>query len=88
MPRQIIWIAISVLVALGACSKRSASEVEIAPDTDIFLVDTRQDGDLIILGDPVNVTDRPGYDNQPSFLPDGSGFLYSAITDRQADTYR
>ena len=88
MPRQIIWIAISLLVALGACSKRSALEVESAPDTDIFLVDTRHDGDLIILGDPVNVTDRPGYDNQPSFLPDGSGFLYSAITDRQADTYR
>ncbi|MGH2568555.1 MAG: hypothetical protein ACRDGA_09465, partial [Bacteroidota bacterium] len=27
----------------------------------------------------MNTTNRTGYDNQPSFLPDGSGILYTAI---------
>jgi hypothetical protein len=83
-----ICIAIFLLAGVGACSRQTGSEAEVTPDTDIFLVDTRLDGDSIILGDPVNVTRRPGYDNQPNFLPDGSGFLYSVITDQQADTYR
>jgi len=37
----------------------------------------------------VNVTHRPGYDNQPSFLPGGRSFLYTVIgDDAQADIYR
>ncbi len=41
------------------------------------------------VGTPINVTQRPGYDNQPAFLPDGSGFWYTAIgADAQADIYR
>jgi Tol biopolymer transport system component len=79
---------IFLLAGIGACSRQSGSEVEVAPDTDIFLVNTRLVGDTIVLDDPVNVTRRPGYDNQPSFLPDGSGFLYSVIDDQQSDTYR
>jgi hypothetical protein len=38
--------------------------------------------------DPVNVTRRPGYDNQPSFLPDGSAFRYTLIdASGQADIW-
>ncbi|HYR31114.1 MAG TPA: hypothetical protein VEO93_04280 [Gemmatimonadales bacterium] len=41
------------------------------------------------LGPPVNVTHRPGYDNQPCFLPGGHAFLYTVIgDDAQADIYR
>lgn len=32
----------------------------------------------IIIGTPVNATDRQGYDNQPAFTTDGDGFLYSS----------
>ena len=88
MRKLTICITIFLLAGIGACSRQTGSEVEAAPDTDIFLVSTRWDGDSIVLDDPVNVTRRPGYDNQPSFLPDGSGFLYSVIDDQQADTYR
>jgi Tol biopolymer transport system component len=36
-----------------------------------------------------NVTNRPGYDNQPFFLPDGSAFWYTVIDDAgQADIWR
>ena len=40
-----------------------------------------------LYGPPRNVTNRAGYDNQPLFLPDESGFLFTAFIDRQADTY-
>jgi len=41
------------------------------------------------VGPPVNVTHRPGYDNQPCFLPGGRAFLYTVIgADAQADIYR
>ncbi len=64
------------------------------PATDIFVASLRTvtgtDGvrhwDV---GTPINVTHRPGYDNQPAFLPDGSGFWYTVIgADAQADIYR
>ena len=34
-----------------------------------------------------NITNRNGYDNQPSFSADGRGVLYTSIRDGQADTY-
>ena len=40
--------------------------------TDIYLVDLTRD-DNVRFGTPVNVTNRAGYDNQPSFTPDGQG---------------
>jgi hypothetical protein len=60
-----------------------------APNTDVFLAPLSRVGDSLIVGGAVNVTHRPGYDNQPSFLPDGSGFLYTAVgDDGQADIWR
>jgi len=42
------------------------------------------------LGEFANVTGRQGYDNQPYFLPDGSGFWFTVIDDHtgQADIWR
>lgn len=42
------------------------------------------------LGQPVNLTERPGYDNQPAFVPDGSGLWYTAVDvhDGQTDIWR
>jgi len=59
------------------------------PATDICLADLRLADGRISVGAPVNVTARPGYDNQPYFLPDGRAFLYTSIrADSQADIYR
>lgn len=39
-------------------------------------------------GQPVNLTARPGYDNQPHFTPDGAAILYTRIdSTEQADIY-
>lgn len=62
---------------------------EPPPDTDIYLARLQDEGPGPRLVDARNVTARPGYDNQPHFLPDGSGFLYTAVDDAgQADTWR
>ncbi len=58
------------------------------PDTDIWLMEIKTTKDVFSVSDPINITDRPGYDNQPEFLSDGSGILYTSIReDGQADIY-
>src|SRR5690242_7351918 len=77
-------IATLVLAALQV-----ATPAQGPPGTDIWVADLTMHGGRATIGKPVNVTARPGYDNQPAFLPDGSGFLYTRIgADRQADIWR
>jgi dipeptidyl aminopeptidase/acylaminoacyl peptidase len=59
------------------------------PSTDIFLVDVLKRGSQLALGAPVNITFRPGYDNQPSFTPDGKSLLFTSQRENeQTDIYR
>lgn len=59
------------------------------PNTDIWLVDIKAVKDSITLSNPVNITNRSGYDNQPSFSPDGKYILYTSIRDeKQSDIYK
>lgn len=60
-----------------------------AAGPDIFLASLGRRGDSLLVGPAENVTRRAGYDNQPSFLPDASAILYTAIAgDGQADIWR
>jgi Tol biopolymer transport system component len=60
-----------------------------APSTDIFLAPIKRIRDSIVIGPATNITNRPGYDNQPSFLPNSSGILYTVVgADAQADIWR
>jgi hypothetical protein len=55
--------------------------------SDIFLAPIQIKKRHITAGEPVNITNRPGYDNQPSFTKTG-GILYTSLReDKQADTY-
>ena len=59
------------------------------PDTDIFLAPIKRVGDSLVIGPATNITHRPGYDNQPSFLPNSRGLLYTVVgADAQADIWR
>jgi dipeptidyl aminopeptidase/acylaminoacyl peptidase len=58
------------------------------PGTDIFLLDLSLRGRAVELGKPVRLTDRAGYDNQPTFTPDGRSLLFTAIADGNADIQR
>jgi Tol biopolymer transport system component len=58
------------------------------PETDIFLCTVKKDSSGYIFSTPENITDREGYDNQPSFSPDTKKILYTAVADSlQSDIY-
>ena len=48
------------------------------PATEIWLMDLRRTGSGIHLGNPVNISAHPGYDNQPSFHPKRPILYYSS----------
>jgi WD40 repeat protein len=59
------------------------------PATDIFLAPLSVQNGMPVVGKPVNITHRPGYDNQPSFTPDGRAILFTSVhDDGQSDIYR
>jgi hypothetical protein len=58
------------------------------PDTEIFLAAFNA-ADANPVGRPVNITNSPGYDNQPSFTPDGRAILFTSMRGgTQTDIYR
>lgn len=63
-----------------------AAAQEAGPD--LWLAELRREGGVLTAGAAANLTRRDGYDNQPWFLPDGSGVLYVAEHDGQTDVYR
>lgn len=56
--------------------------------TDIFLAPLSQADGRLRIGPPVHITRRPGYDNQPSFTPDGRALLFSSARDGQTEIMR
>lgn len=63
----------------------AAARVDAVPSTDVYLYQLSRN---FLRRGPrlVNVTNRPGYDNQPAFI--GSAIYYTSIRDGQADIYR
>ncbi|MEX0899106.1 MAG: hypothetical protein WD081_00280 [Gammaproteobacteria bacterium] len=84
----------AVALALLACAPADdeiAADATIASpsETDIWVAELLDSGRRMRVGAPSNATDRPGYDNQPFFLPGGSAFLYTSIdASGQADVWR
>ena len=86
MSKLIRFSGFCLVMSLGA--SRTAAQAA-PPATDIFLAPLRIQRGKPIVGRPVNVTARPGYDNQPSFTPDSRAILFTSVRgDKQADIYR
>ena len=86
-----LLIAFGVLLlpsGIAVAQTPSPSPTPIPLISDIFIIDLKHNQGKIKLGDPVRITSWAGYNNQPSFLPDGQGILYTSIRDKQADIYR
>lgn len=67
--------------ALGAQAAPPATDIYLAP---LAIADGRP-----VIGKPVNVTNHPGYDNQPAFTPDSKSILFTSIREGgQSDIYR
>jgi len=59
------------------------------PDTDVYLVRYDPGRSPAVSGPAVNISRSPGYDNQPSFTPDGAAVLFSSNREGvQTDIYR
>ena len=54
------------------------ASAQAPPGTDVYLVAVKLAGSSMTVGAPKNLTNRPGYDNQPSFAPDGKSLFYTA----------
>lgn len=90
MKRRICALTGSALIILGACvaaGSQTPSPTPTPSASDIFIMDLKSDGKIKV-GQPVKITNWVGYNNQPSFLPDGQSILYTSIRDKQADIYR
>lgn len=56
-------------------------------DTEIYIMDLENQSGRLILKNPVNITKRAGYDNQPFFHPTKTLIYYSSIQDGQSDIW-
>lgn len=66
-----------------------ASTASAQGGTDIYLVELRHAAGQITAAEPVNITNRKGYDNQPAFSRDGKSLFYTVIdSSGQADIFR
>jgi hypothetical protein len=80
----------ALLLMFAACvSAPAQTQTTPAATEDIFVVDVRAARGKLEFGQPANITARAGYDNQPSFLPDGGSLLYTSQREGdQTDIYR
>jgi dipeptidyl aminopeptidase/acylaminoacyl peptidase len=82
-------IPLALLIACSAAASAQTPATPQPPDTEIFLATLSPSGQTLTVGRPVNITNSPGYDNQPSFRPDGGAILFTSIRGgTQTDIYR
>jgi len=53
------------------------------PDTEVFLATLSVRDGKVEIGKPINISNNPGYDNQPSFTPDGAAMLFTSVRGRR-----
>ena len=77
-----IFLVIYTFTSLVALS-------QIPTGTDIWLFDMNSKNGVFHFNNPINITNKDGYDNQPCFSPDDQYILYAAIHEGlQADIYK
>ncbi len=80
------------LLALGLWARwpiPQAAAQTAPPETEIYLADLTVKKGSVTLGEAQNLTQRPGYDNQPYFSPDGKALWFTSFREGgQTDIYR
>jgi len=59
-------------------SRVAPPQATAPPDTEIFLASLSSPDGRLTIGPPINISNNPGYDNQPAFTPDGRQILFSS----------
>ena len=96
-------LAVAMLLAVPGCGGETPpvpAPIGEAPDpsaaveaagppegTDVWLLDLAHDGDTLRASAPRNLTQRPGYDNQPFFTPSGD-LLYVQMEGGRTDVWQ
>jgi dipeptidyl aminopeptidase/acylaminoacyl peptidase len=76
-------------VFLVAAALLLSAVLPLGAQTNLFIVELRDENGRIVAGEPVKITERGG--SQPSFTPDGRAILFSATRDgpgSRSDVYR
>ncbi len=76
---RIIFIFLT-LILISNCTSSSTN-----PDIEVYLFDLDFNGETWTLSNPQNISQNEGYDNQPSFSPDGSTLYYTSNRDGETD---
>jgi Tol biopolymer transport system component len=86
---------LGLLLATVGCTEGTETSSSVAdttaataPSTDIYLAALSVANGELRVETPRRLTTHAGYDNQPTFTPDGSALLYTSVREVQADTYR
>ena len=78
-----------VAVTSSASAQQVAASRAAPPAPDVYLATVKTVQGRPSISATLNITDRPGYDNQPSFTFDGAGIFFTSVrADQQADIYR
>lgn len=79
----------AIILTLAAAAAVPAAAAAQTPDTDVYMATLSRAADGLRLGEPVNVTVRAGYDNQPHFIGGTHAIWYTRIDETgQADIWR
>lgn len=89
MIKPLTWLAafLAVLIIATVASAQTPSPTPTPaatpPSSNVFVADYQVKDGQIKLGKPIKINETNGYNNQPSFLSDGRGILYTSIRDKQ-----
>ncbi|MGH9144889.1 MAG: hypothetical protein ACRD2I_27435 [Vicinamibacterales bacterium] len=87
MPSHLLARSLVAFTAILSTVQAPAPPAAPPPDTEIYLAALAPGGRI---GRPANITNSPGYDNQPAFTPDGRALLFTSMRGgaTQTDIYR
>lgn len=81
--------ALAAAVAALAVTSPVVAQQRPPANTEVYLARLSRDVMPLTGGVPLNISQNPGYDNQPSFTPDGQAILFTSNRDgKQTDIYR
>lgn len=82
-------LLVALSLAVGCAEKIAEEDSAAVPSTDIHLIALSYDSGELQFGPPRNVTRRPGYDNQPWFIPGQDAFYFAGMgTDTLTNIFR
>jgi dipeptidyl aminopeptidase/acylaminoacyl peptidase len=88
--KSVTAAALGSALMLAAPQTPPRTPAQAPPDTEVYLAPLKIANGAIDVGAALNISNNPGYDNQPSFTPDGRAILFTSVRGgaAQTDIYR